>query len=160
MQPPPPAVRPTKVNQSAGSSVWDEADLWTRGPWCIPSAHPQTHSHNGHVCPHKRPVLLWSFLSNLSLLWCHLLMSSLVPLLSMLPAAWGATRARRSRPVTVNVNVVPLITTPTIIYQLIDKRMILNCLLMLFKTRVWTVWICVTLRRTRRETVHLLQYAV
>lgn len=75
--PPPPAVRAPK-----GHSVCRVISLgwiWTLtpSPWCIPTTNPQTHSHNGHVWPHKRLVSLWSFLINLSLLFCHLLKSCL-----------------------------------------------------------------------------------
>lgn len=73
---------PQLLDPPKGQSVCRVISLgwsWTltQSPWCIPTTNRQTPSHNGHVWPHKRTVSLWSFLINLSLLFCHLLKSCL-----------------------------------------------------------------------------------
>lgn len=138
MLPPPPAARPHK-----GQSVCRVISLgwsWTLtpSPWCIPTTNPQTHSHNGHVWPHKRPVSLWSFLINLSLLFCHLLRSfqwwrSLV--LRGRCTAW-VVRLRKTTPSTTKSF---WMINPTTIYQLIDAAMIVNCPLIIFNNCNWYI---------------------
>lgn len=86
--------------------------------------------------PHKRPVSLWSFLINLSLLFCHLLKSCLCWWrLSLCGCSTGrAVRLRKTTPSTAGSF---RMINQTIIYQLIDAAMIADCQLIIFNNHNW-----------------------